>query len=168
MVAAVLKSLLLFVGFVALAYVALVRNRAWHVDHYERSLRREHFGVCVGLALLLASFASYLLRDAIVCPAGTEYGDIVSIKTQTGKGGIGIECRDETRTPVRGSMFAGVFAWLAMTVAVFAGASAIWRRFGPPAPVPAPAEAPRLDAPTDKRDRRRQRKRDQRDRDRSA
>lgn len=157
-----LKSLLLLTAFIAIAYVTLVRDRAWHVEHYERSLRREYFGVCIGLALLLASVASYLFRDAIVCPSGTDYHDLVSVKTQTGKGGLGIECRDDAGTSSSGSVFASVFAWLAMVVAVFAGTSAIWRRFGPPPPPPAPAEVPRLDAPTDKRDRRRQRKREKR------
>jgi hypothetical protein len=162
----VLKSLLLFVGLIALAYVALVRDRAWHVDHYERSLRREYFGVCVGLALVLSSVASYLFRDAILCPSGTDYFDLVSVKTKTGKGGLGIECRDEAGESAAGSVFSGVVAWLAMTVGVFAASSAIWRKLGPPAPPPtaAPTEAPRFEPPTDKRERRRQRNRDKRKR----
>jgi hypothetical protein len=158
----VLKSLLLFVGFIALAYVALVRDRAWHVGHYERMLRREYFGVCAGLALVLATVATYLLRDAIVCPSGTAYHDLVSIKTQTGKGGLGIECRDDAGESAAGSVFAGVVAWLFVLVGVFAGSAAIWRRFGPPAPPPSPAptEAPRFEPPTDKRERRRPRNRE--------
>lgn len=158
-----LKALLLFVGFVALVYVTLVRNRAWHIDHYEPAARRVHFTVCLGLAVVLASATSYLLRDEILCARGERYRELVRTETQTGKGGLGIECRTEDDTPTRGSVFSGVIAWLGVAVLGFAGASAIGRRFGPPAPPPPAPEAPRLDPPTDKRDRRRQRNRDRRD-----
>jgi hypothetical protein len=165
-VPALLKSLLLFVVFVASVYFTLVRSRAWHVAHYSSFARREYFGVCLGLALVLASVTSYMLRDEIVCPAGSSYNDIIRTETQTGKGGIGIDCRTEAGDPTSGSVFAGLIAWLGIVVLVFAGSSAVWRRLGPPAPPePAepPSETPRLAAPTDRRDRRKQRKRDQRD-----
>lgn len=158
-----LKTLLLLVGFVAVAYVALVRNRGWHVGHYTPAARRAHFIVCIGLAVALASATVYLLRDAIVCPHGATYRDAVSTKTRAGKWGVAIECRVENGIVIRGSTFSGVIAWLGVLVLGFAGSSALWRRFGPPAsPEPAP-EPPQLAAPTDRRERRQQRKREQRD-----
>ena len=161
-----LRSLLLFAGFVVVVYVGLVRHRGWHVEHYEPHARRAHFLVCVLLALVAASATVYLLRDPIVCPPGTAYSDLVP--AQTRKAGIAVECRASDGTPVKGSTFSGLFAWLDALVLVFVGTSAVWRRFGPPPPPPAPPEAPRLDPPTDRRERRRQRKREQRDRDRGV
>ncbi|NVB80281.1 MAG: hypothetical protein HOV81_17945 [Kofleriaceae bacterium] len=162
-----LKTLLLFGVLVAVAYVVFVRHRGWHVEHYAPHARRAHFTVCLVLAVLVASIVSYLVRDEVLCPAGSTYHDVVSTKTQTGKGGIGIECVGEAGAPVSGSVFAGLCAWLAMSIGVFATVSAIWRRLGPPAPPEPPAEpAAQLEVPRDKRERRRERNRARRDRGR--
>lgn len=158
-----LKTLVLLVGFVAVAYVALVRNRGWHVDHYAPAARRAHFIVCLGLAVALASAAVYLLRDPIVCPRGATYRDAVSTKTRAGKWGLAIECRTDNGVAIRGSTFSGVIAWLGVLVLGFAGSSAVWRRLGPPALPEAPPEPLPLGAPTDRRERRQQRKRDERE-----
>jgi hypothetical protein len=163
----VLKSLVLFAALVAIAYVALVRHRGWHVEHYAPAARRAHFTFCLVVAVLVATIVSYLLRDEVLCPAGSTYHDVVRAETQTGKMGIGIVCLGENGAAVTGSAFAGLCAWLAMTLGVFAIASAIWRHFGPPAPPATAAEpAPSFDPPSDKRERRRERNRARRDRDR--
>ena len=161
-----LGSLLLFAAFVAVVYVGLVRHRGWHVAHYEPSTRRAHFLVCVLLALVAASATVYLLRDPLLCPAGTTYSDLVP--AQTRKAGIAVECRASDGTPSKGSTFAGLFAWLDLLVLVFVGSSAVWRKLGPPPPPPPPPETPRLDPPTDRRERRRQRNREKRERDRGT
>lgn len=156
-----LKALLLLAGVVAAVYVGLVRSRGWHVDHYEPPARRAHFFVCIAVAIVLASATVYLLRDAILCPSGTVYSDVVIVPAQAGKKGVGIECLASSGTPAKGSTFTGVLAWFGMLVVGFAGSSAIWRRFGPPAPPALPSEEPSLEPPTDKRDKRRERKREQ-------
>lgn len=158
---------MLFGALVAIGYVGLVRFRGWHVAHFAPSARRAHFTFCLVLAALVASIVSYLVRDEVLCPAGSTYHDVIGTETQTGKAGIGIECLAGDGTPVRGSVFAGVCAWLGLSILVFASSSAIRRSFGPPAPAAPPAEpAPRYEPPSDKRDRRRERNRTRRDRDR--
>jgi hypothetical protein len=162
------KTLLLLGALVAIAYLALVRSRGWHVEHYEPPARRAHFTVCLVLAVLVASIVSYVVRDEVLCPAGSTYHDVVRAETQTGKMGIGIVCLGGDGAPARGSVFACVCAWLAMSIGMFALASAVWRRFGPAAPPASPAEpGPSVQPPRDKRDRRRERNRARRDRDRT-
>lgn len=162
-----IKTLVLLVVLVAVGYLALIRHRGWHVDHYAPAARRAYFTVSLLVGLLVASAITYLLRDEILCPGGAAYHDVIRAETQTGKMGIGIVCLADDGTSSRGFVFVGLCAWLATAIGGFALSSVIWRRLGPPAPPDASAEpAPPFTALTDKQDRRRQRKREQRDRDR--
>ena len=129
-----LKTLVLFVVLVAVAYVALIRHRGWHVDHYAPPARRAHFLGCLLLAFAVASVTIYVARDPVLCPGGATYHEVIRTETATGKGGIGIRCVAGDATVVKGSVFAGICAWLALAIATFASASWIWRRFGPRAP----------------------------------
>jgi hypothetical protein len=154
-----LKSLLLFVGFAAAIYLGLIRNRRWLVAHFSRRARTAHFAVCLAVAGAAAAATVHQLGDELLCPAGYADPDLDRTRTTSGKTGLKIVCRSADGHIGNGSVAAGLFALLGVAVLAFAGASAIWRRFGPPAP-PAPMLA--ADAPTDKRERRRERKRAQR------
>jgi hypothetical protein len=157
----ILKSLLLFVGCAAAVYLGLVRNRRWRVRHLARRARTAHFVVCLALAGGAAGVTALLLQDEILCPAGYGEPDVQQTRTSSGKGGFKVVCRSGDGHGLDGSLLAGLFALAGVAVIAFAGASAIWRRFGPPAPPePAPSTLPLL-APTDRRDRRRERKRAQ-------
>ena len=111
-----------------------------------------------------------VLRDEITCPAGYSYPDLRSTKTSSGKGGVKLVCRDAEGHEQDGSVFAGLFALLGAAVIGFAGSSAIWRSFGPRAPLAPPVPAAGsadLETPTDRRERRKERKRaEHRDRQR--
>lgn len=161
-----MKALLFFAGLVA-ALAVLFRFRGWHVDHYPRGARRAHFVVCAAFAVIAASASVYLVRDTILCPSGYANADPVR-NTKNRKGGIKLICRDDDGNAADGSLFSGVFAWLGVFAWTFAGASAVWRAFGPPAPpIPAqPVNVPVPGTPTDRKERRKERNRAKRDAER--
>lgn len=160
------KALLFLVGLVA-ALAVLFRFRGWHVEHYPRGARRAHFVVCAALAVIAGSAVVYMLQDTILCPSGYANADPVR-NTENRKGGIKLICRDDDGVTADGSVFSGVFAWLGVFAWTFAGASAVWRGFGPMAPPrPAgPSIEPVLGTPTDRKEARRERNRAKRDAER--
>lgn len=157
-----LKSLLVFAGFVAAVYIGLIRYRGWHARHYAPRARRTHFAVCLATGAVFGLGTVVVLRDQIACPAGHGSPDLQSTKTTSGKSGVKLVCFDAAGHPQDGSVFAGLFALLGAAVIGFAGSSAIWRSFGPPAPLAPAGPAPGavdFGAPTDRRERRKERKR---------
>ncbi|HSK00049.1 MAG TPA: hypothetical protein VK932_02365 [Kofleriaceae bacterium] len=157
----IVKSLLVLAGFLAAVYFGLIRSRGWHADHLPRRARRAHFMVCLAAAMVAAAAAVYLLRDELLCPAGYADPDPQHARMSSGKGGIKIVCFSGDGDTADGSVFAGLFALLGVAVLAFAGSSAIWRSFGPPAPPPAAPSPDLSGAPSDRRERRRERKRAQ-------
>ncbi len=157
----IVKSLLLFAGFAAAVYLGLIRNRRWLAGHLPPRARAAHFAVCLAIAAGAAFAAVHLLQDQILCPAGYADPDLEHARMSSGKGGIKIVCHAGDGHDTDGSVLAGLLALLGVAALVFAGASAVWRSFGPPAPAEPRPPAGGSDAPTDKRERRRERKRAQ-------
>jgi len=164
----------LLLQLVVTAIVVLVRFRGWQVAHYPRAARRAHFVVCIGLALVAASATVYQLQDAILCPSGYATADLVRDPVESQRRGrsrsrgMMLICRDDDGDTADGSIFAGVFAWLALVSWTFIGSSAVWRTFGPKAP-PRPAKSPTEPGPgtpTDRKDRRKERNLAKRDAER--
>jgi hypothetical protein len=157
----IVKSLLALAGFLAAVYFGLIRHRGWHAGHLPSRARRAHFAICLAAAMVVAGAAVYLLRDELLCPAGHADPDPQHARMSSGKGGIKIACRSAAGHAADGSVIPGLFALLGTAVLAFAGTSAIWRAFGPPAPPPAAPSPDPTGAPSDRRERRRERKRAQ-------
>ena len=155
----ILKTLLLFLGLAAAVYVCLIRDRGWRAAHFSRRARTAYFAICISIAGGAAGALALELEDEIQCPAGYGEPELRAARLSTGKGGSKVRCHDGEGHTKDGSWFAGLFAVLGMAVLAFAGASAVWRMFGPPTP-PAEPTLPVPGAPTDKRERRRERKRE--------
>ncbi len=157
-----LHTLLLLAAAVAAVLIALRSARIY------RGARRTHRGLlvaCVIAALLGATVTVYLARDPVMCPAGYADPDAAKTRTTSGKGGMKVVCTSSDGVTRDGSIFAGVFAWIAAGALLLAGGLQLLRAVGvqPVAP-PVPPTAP-VAAPTDKKDRRRARKARQRERD---
>jgi hypothetical protein len=155
------RSLLALAGLLAAVYFGLIRHRGWRAAHLPSRARRAHFMVCIAAAIVAAAAAVYLLRDELLCPAGYADPDPQHARMSSGKGGIKIVCRSGAGHAADGSVFPGLFALLGTAALAFAGASAIWRAFGPPAPPPGAPSPDPSGGPSDKRERRRERKRAQ-------
>lgn len=127
-----------------------------------RGARHTHRGLliaCLLASLLGATAAVYLARDPLMCPAG--YGDPDAAKTRTtsGKGGMKVVCTSSDGVTKDGSIFAGVFAWIAAGALLLGGGMQLLRVAGGVQPVQPPAPpTPPVAAPTDKKERRRARK----------
>jgi hypothetical protein len=154
-----LRSLPLFVSCAAVVYLCLIRDRRWRVAHYTKPHRATHLWICVALGIAVACATVYPLADVIACPGDRGVAELAPTRPG-GKSGIRVACRSEDDRVTDGSFFAPLFALLGVGVLVFAGASALLRSFGPPAPPVRPATTPALDVPQDRRERRRERKRD--------
>lgn len=152
--------LLQTIGMLAAAVVAAwvaVRGASAY-----RGARRSQRGVviaCVIVAVIGATVAVYAARGVVMCPAGYGEPDAERSRTRSGKGGMKVVCTSADGESRDGSVFAGVFAWIALVALGLAGGALVLRAVGgqPVVVVPPPPPTP-SGPPTDKKDRRRQRK----------
>jgi hypothetical protein len=150
-----LRALPLLVGCAAAIYLCLIRDRRWRVAHYAPRGRSAHFWVCFLFAAAVAGTAVFALLDEIACPGDRGTADLMSARSGR-KGAVRVICRAEDGRSTDGSFFAPIFALLGAGALAFAGASAVLRRFGPPAPPDPPLAT--IAAPRDRREHRRERK----------
>lgn len=126
-----------------------------------RGARRTHRGLLIACALaslLGATAAVYLARDPLMCPAGYGAPDAARTRTTSGKGGMKVVCTSSDGVTKDGSIFAGLFAWIAAGALLFGGGLQLLRPAGVQPVAPPAAPLPPIAPPTDKKDRRRARK----------